>query len=118
LLDNASKYSDPGTVIRVSVEREDEMHVRVAVSDEGHGIPPEYRELVFENFFQLPTDDSHNSRRGGAGLGLSIARRLVELQTGRLWIETPASRRGTTFAFTLPAGVEATADECPPAAVV
>ena len=101
LLDNASKYSAPRSTIRVSAEREDARHVRATVSDEGPGIAPEYRERVFENFFRIPGRESRDPRRVGVGLGLPIARRLIEAQAGRMWIETPPSGRGTMFAFTL-----------------
>jgi two-component system sensor histidine kinase KdpD len=119
LLDNASKYSPPGSTIRVTAGRSDEHHVRLNVTDEGPGIPPEYRERVFENFFKVPARQSNDPRRSGVGLGLPIARRLVGTQAGRLWIETPPSGRGTTFAFTLPAAVAGqAADDRPAAAAV
>jgi two-component system, OmpR family, sensor histidine kinase KdpD len=111
LLDNASKYSAPRTTIRVSAEREDARHVRAAVTDEGPGIAPEYRERVFENFFRIPGRESSDPRRVGVGLGLPIARRLIEAQAGRMWIDTPPSGRGTMFAFTLPMSVEAAVPE-------
>jgi K+-sensing histidine kinase KdpD len=106
LLDNASKYAALGSTIRVSAGQEDGRHVRAAVSDEGPGIAAEYRERVFENFFRIPARESRDPRRTGVGLGLPIARRLIEAQTGRMWIETPASGRGTSIVFTLPVAVE------------
>src|SRR5262249_30045810 len=96
LLDNASKYTPPGTTIRVDAQETTDHHVRAAVTDEGPGIPPEYRERVFENFFRVPAREAIDRRRTGAGLGLPIARRLIGTQAGRMWIETPASGRGTT----------------------
>lgn len=107
LLDNASKYAAPRTTIRVSAEREDARHVRVAVTDEGPGIAPEYRERVFENFFRIPGRESRDPHRVGVGLGLPIARRLIEAQAGRMWIDTPPSGRGAMFAFTLPVSADA-----------
>src|SRR5438093_3462134 len=53
LLDNASKYAAPGTALPIAVRREDERHVRIAVSDEGPGIPIELRERVFDKFFRV-----------------------------------------------------------------
>jgi two-component system sensor histidine kinase KdpD len=103
LLDNASKYANAGTAITVQARCEDERQVRVTVSDEGPGIPEALRERVFEKFFRVPARESHDPSRGGVGLGLPIARRLVETQGGRIWIETPASRRGTVVTMTLPA---------------
>ena len=79
----------------------------MTVSDEGPGIPPELRERVFEKFFRVPARESHDRRRGGIGLGLPIARRLVEAQAGRIWIDEPRRRvEGTTVAMTLPLVVE------------
>jgi two-component system sensor histidine kinase KdpD len=118
LLDNATKYAPAGTAVRVSAERSDDECVRVAVTDEGPGIAPAYRERVFENFFRIPGREPQDPRRGGVGLGLSIARRLVETQTGRMWIDAPASGRGTVVVFTLPATVDAPSGEHPTAAAV
>jgi two-component system sensor histidine kinase KdpD len=103
LLDNASKYAPPNTAIRIVASRDSERHARVSVVDEGPGIPRELRDQVFEKFFRIPGRDPIDSRRArGIGLGLSIARRLVETQAGQIWIETPLSGRGTAVVMTLP----------------
>ncbi len=106
LLDNASKYTPAGTTITVRAARDDERHVRISVSDEGPGIPEPLRERVFEKFFRVPARESHDPNRGGIGLGLPIARRLVETQAGRIWIDTPSSGRGTSVVMTVPATLE------------
>jgi len=107
LLDNATKYSPPGTEIQVAATQDGDRHVCVEVIDEGPGIPTALRERVFENFFRIQGRDPEDPRRVGIGLGLPIARRLVEAQTGRIWIETPASRRGTAVILMLPISLEA-----------
>src|SRR5262245_50782469 len=111
LLDNASKYAPAGTTIRISAAREDPHQMRLSVTDEGPGIAPELREQVFEKFFRIPGREALDPRRTGIGLGLPIARRLVESQAGRIWIDSPESSRGTKVSLTLPVGTSAaTAD--------
>ncbi len=73
------------------------------MSDEGQGIPLDARERVFEKFFRVPGRESHDPRRKGIGLGLPIARRLVEAQGGRIWIDSPPSGKGTLVQLLLPA---------------
>jgi K+-sensing histidine kinase KdpD len=102
LLDNASKYAPRETAIAVHASRDDEHHVRVTVTDEGPGIPAPLRERVFEKFFRVPAREPIDPRRAGAGLGLPIARRLVEAQTGRIWIEEATGGRGTAVVLQLP----------------
>ncbi len=104
LLDNASKYTAPGTTIRVVATRDDDHHVRVSVDDEGPGIPDDLRERVFEKFYRIPGREAGDWWRSGLGLGLPIARRLAELQGGRIWIDTPRSGRGTRVSVTLSIG--------------
>jgi signal transduction histidine kinase len=107
LLDNASKYSPRGTTILVrALSNGDGRHIEVKVTDEGPGIPADLRERVFEKFYRVPARESHDPRRGGVGLGLPIARRLVEAQGGRIWIEGAAGGRGTVAVFILPISVE------------
>jgi len=101
LLDNASKYAPPRTTIAVKATRQGDRQVRLSVTDEGPGIPPDLLDRVFDKFFRVPRREAHDPRRGGVGLGLPIARRLVEAQGGRIWID-PTTTRGTSVMMALP----------------
>ena len=117
LLDNASKYSPVGSTITVRASNEEARAVRIAVSDQGPGIPPEYRERVFERFFRVPHREPVASRQPGAGLGLPIARRLVDAQGGQMWVEAGPHERGTVVVVLLPAAAVVEAAEQQPAPV-
>ena len=73
--------------------------VRITVADTGPGIPPEYHQEIFGDFFQVP--DSGVSDEAGMGLGLAIARRLVQAHGGRIWVESEPNC-GCKFSFLLP----------------
>ncbi|HET7461856.1 MAG TPA: ATP-binding protein [Longimicrobium sp.] len=98
LLENAHKYAPPATPIDVSAGREGERLV-FRVADRGHGIPDGERERIFQPFYRHPGGVADV---GGAGLGLSISRRLAEAQGGSLTHE-PRTGGGSVFVFTLPA---------------
>jgi len=117
LLDNASKYAPVGSTITLRVGRDGERHVRLMVIDEGPGIAVEHRERVFEKFFRIPGRQSHDPRRGGIGLGLPIARRLVEAQAGWIWVDA-IDGRGTSISMTLPVTIETPDAERPAAAAL
>jgi two-component system sensor histidine kinase KdpD len=97
LLENADKYSPPDQSIDVSAERVDDV-VRLAVADRGPGISDTERERIFEPFQRVGNIPDAN----GAGLGLSIARRLAEMQGGRLLHEA-RDGGGSRFVLELPA---------------
>lgn len=103
LLDNAIRHSPLGARITLKVaELTSENAIEVAVGDEGEGIAEEHRELVFERFFR--TDRSRQRQSGGAGLGLAIARSLVELHGGWIGVRPASKGSGSEFWFTLPCG--------------
>jgi two-component system sensor histidine kinase KdpD len=106
LVDNGAKYSPAGTKIRVAASLEGDT-LQLAVEDEGHGIPVELRERVFDKFFRAMRDgDSAAAPASGTGMGLAIARGIVEAHGGRIWIEEGNGGRGARFVFTLPIGTE------------
>jgi K+-sensing histidine kinase KdpD len=107
LVDNAAKYSPPGTPIRVEARRAEGEMIRIAVEDEGRGIPEDLRERVFDKFFRATRDgDAGGHSPAGTGMGLAIARGIVEAHGGRVWAEGRAGGGGTRVAFTLPIGDE------------
>ena len=107
LVDNAAKYSPEGTRITVSARRADDDSIAIEVQDEGKGIPVELREKVFDKFFRATPDVARAlDRPSGMGMGLAIARGIIESQRGRIWIENGAGGRGTRIIFTIPIGDE------------
>ena len=103
LLDNAAKYSPDASNIRISARRAEGETVEIAVEDEGRGIAEEMREKVFEKFFRAGEDDIHTTSNG-LGLGLAIARGIVESQGGRIRIENGEDNFKTKFVFSIPIG--------------
>lgn len=104
LIDNAAKFSPAGTIIRISAERAGDTDVRMAVEDEGTGIPTELREHVFDKFFRASRNGDISRRRTGTGMGLAIAKGIVEAHGGRIWAEAGSAGRGTRIVFTMPIG--------------
>ena len=101
LVGNAVKFTDEGEVL-VDVALAEESFL-VRVHDTGAGISEEYQRVIFEEFHQA--DSSSTREKGGTGLGLTIARRMIELHGGRIWVESKPDE-GSVFAFTVPIRVE------------
>ena len=107
LVDNAAKYSPPGSTIRIDTHRGQDGMVVMAVEDEGSGIPPQMRERVFDKFFRATRNgDVSTHQPSGTGLGLAIAKGIVEAHEGKIWIENASNGKGTRVVFTLPIGDE------------
>lgn len=102
LLGNAVKFSPPGAEVVVAVGAIGD-EVRFSVRDHGRGIPADQLEVIFDRFHQV--DGSDAREKGGTGLGLPIARAIVEHHDhgGRLWAENAPDGRGAILSFTLPA---------------
>jgi signal transduction histidine kinase len=100
LVSNAVKFSGPGGMVSVRVQAR-EGDVLVTVRDEGRGVPSDKLEAIFDRFQQVDSTDAR--QKGGTGLGLPIARSIVQLHGGRLWVESELGK-GSTFSFTLPRG--------------
>jgi len=98
LLSNAVKFTPEGGHVGVRAERANGA-VEVSVSDTGIGIAPEDQEAIFDEFRQVGTD--YARKREGTGLGLTLARKFVELHGGTLWVKSRVGQ-GSTFTFALP----------------
>jgi len=99
LLSNAVKFTPEGGRISLKASRTDGT-VEIAVADTGIGIAPEDQATVFEEFRQVGSDEAR--KQEGTGLGLTLAKKFIELHGGRIWVESELGR-GSTFTFTLPA---------------
>jgi two-component system, OmpR family, sensor histidine kinase KdpD len=96
LLENAAKYTPPGSVISIDAQLKDG-EIEVSVADNGPGIAPGSEETIFEKF----TRGQKESPTPGVGLGLAVSKAIVEAHRGRMWAE-PAAGGGARFVFTLP----------------
>jgi two-component system phosphate regulon sensor histidine kinase PhoR len=106
LLHNAIKFNHPGGQVTLRVAPGDGGWLRVCVTDTGSGIPPDDLPRIFERFYKVDkartaTAERGSEREGGTGLGLAVARHIVQAHGGRLWAES-AYGIGSTFYFTLP----------------
>ena len=107
LLENAAKYTPPGTVVTLSAETAGS-DLRVTVRDTGPGIPVGQEEIIFEKF----TRGARESSTPGVGLGLAVSRAIVEAHRGKIWAENNPDG-GARFCFTLPLGTPPAAPQEP-----
>ena len=100
LTGNALQYTPDGGKIKISAKRSDG-EIQISIRDTGIGIPREHLVHIFDRFYRV---DKSRSRQGGggSGIGLTIARALVEAHGGRIWAESAGEGQGSTFSFTLP----------------
>jgi signal transduction histidine kinase len=100
VLNNAIRFSPPGSDITVGAIQDDRQ-VLAWVHDQGVGIPVDQLQKIFEEFYQI---EAPNMRQyGGLGIGLTIAKGLIEAQGGRIWAESEGAGAGSTFKILLPA---------------
>jgi two-component system sensor histidine kinase KdpD len=98
LLENAAKYTAPGSTVRIGADISGE-RLLVTVTDNGPGLPKGQEEAIFEKF----TRGTRESATSGVGLGLAICRAIVEAHRGKIWAENTAEG-GARFSVTLPLG--------------
>lgn len=101
MLSNAVKFTQPGGLISISVDWDDEQ-VTISVSDNGPGIPQDELARVFEHLFRgrINVEDPDNPI-DGTGLGLALSKTVIEQHGGRIWVTSDESQ-GSTFSFSLP----------------
>ncbi len=103
LIDNAAKYSPPESPITVHAKQTGEHSINISVEDRGPGIRADVRERVFEKFFRAIRDGDVGDRQAaGTGMGLAIARGIVEAHRGRIWVEDAEGGSGAKFVIELP----------------
>ncbi len=113
LLDNAIRYTDKGGRIAVSLARRGEQAV-IQVRDTGRGIPPDRAHAIFELFSTF--NEGSGGQSSGLGVGLALAKRLMEMHGGQVMVESPGLGQGSTFTVRLPLVCWKTAPESAPAA--
>jgi len=99
LTGNALHYTPEGGRITISAKQVGN-EVQIAVRDTGIGIPPEHLSHIFDRFYRVDKSRPRQSG-GGSGIGLTIARVLIEAHGGRIWAESTGNGQGSTFTFTL-----------------
>src|SRR5262249_44328301 len=104
LLANAVKFTPEGGRVGLTATAAEGV-ITIAISDTGIGIAPEDQAAIFEEFRQVGRDDAR--KQEGTGLGLTLAKKFVELHGGRIWVDSQLGK-GSTFSLTLPVRSEGT----------
>jgi len=99
LVGNALQYTQAGGAVTIRAEVQSD-HVRFTVQDTGVGISPEHLSMLFTRFYRV--DKSRSRASGGNGIGLTIAKHLIDAHGGIIWVESEGIGKGSTFFFTLP----------------
>lgn len=107
LLDNAAKYSPDDSQIEIAARRIEPEAVEISVTDEGEGVPEEWREKVFDKFFRVEETMSPSQKPKGVGLGLAIAKGIIEAHGGNISVAEKAhGANGAKFIIIVPIGDE------------
>jgi two-component system sensor histidine kinase KdpD len=115
LLENAGRYTLPATRVRIIVKHVEPADIQIAVEDEGPGVPAHLHDKVFDKFFRSNVTEHRNTLTAGLGLGLAIARGIVEAHGGKIWVEDRGpGKSGARFIFTVPATSKSNMDRTEP----
>jgi K+-sensing histidine kinase KdpD len=106
LLDNAAKYSPAGSTIEIDVRRAENEMIEIAVSDEGQGVPSQWREKIFDKFFRVDELKTAGPTPKGLGLGLAIAKGIIEAHGGKISVRETERGKGAKFVVRVPIGDE------------
>jgi signal transduction histidine kinase/DNA-binding response OmpR family regulator len=109
LFTNAVKFTPEGGRVEVRLERSSETHAEITVSDSGQGINPQFLPFIFDRFRQA--DGSTTRKHSGLGLGLAIARHLVEMHGGTIKADSDGLNQGATFSVRLPLRIAGRSDD-------
>ena len=99
ILGNALQYTPENGSVEIAIEGEKDV-ARITIRDSGIGVPPEHLSHIFDRFYRV--DKSRSRMGGGSGIGLTIAKHLIEAHGGRIWAESEGENKGSAFMFTLP----------------
>lgn len=106
LLDNAAKYSPDGSQIEITAHNTGQDTIEISVADEGKGIPAEWREKIFDKFFRVEETAKSANKPKGMGLGLAIAKGIIEAHGGKIRVTDNPNGQGAKFVLTVPIGDE------------
>lgn len=106
LLDNAAKYSPENSMIEITAHLNGQEAVEISVADEGEGVPAQWRERIFDKFFRVDDADKSVLRPKGMGLGLAIAKGIIEAHEGKISVTDSLNRKGSKFIVIIPIGDE------------
>jgi len=99
ILANAYQYSDIDGIVQISCLEKDR-YFEISITDDGKGISSEDLPNIFTRFFRA--DKSRSRKSGGSGIGLTVAKQLIEAHGGKIWAESKGKHQGTTIKFTIP----------------
>ncbi|MET0753561.1 MAG: ATP-binding protein [Pyrinomonadaceae bacterium] len=106
LLDNAAKYSPDNSNIEIAAHNTGQDTIEISITDEGEGVPVEWREKIFDKFFRVEETAKSTKKPKGMGLGLAIAKGIIEAHGGKIRVTDNPNGQGAKFVLTVPIGDE------------